>query len=70
MGIIGTAGGTGDESAALDVEMGMAPDYVVDSRASAGAFRWISAREPADRTVHMIHSPYHHHIHFFISLSC
>ena len=50
--------------------MGMAPDYVMDSRASTGAFRWISASELENRSVHMIHSPYHHNIHFFIFLSC
>lgn len=48
----------------------MEPDYVVDSMVSVGALPWISASEPADRSVHRIHSPYHHHIHFFISLSC
>jgi hypothetical protein len=52
------------------MEMGTAPDYVVDSAASVGLFRWISARELADRSVHRIHSPYHHHIHFLIFLSC
>jgi hypothetical protein len=70
VGTVGTAGGTGDESAAREGEMGIGADYMVDSTPSAGAFRWISASGQADRSVHRIHSPYHHHIHYFIFLFC